>query len=193
MGEVCRTCLKVDEGSSNDFIPFSYQIKDNLPVREVYQLLINKMEDQNRDESKICRDCLLQLETFYEYRCQTIRNNDQYLERKLNSIKQEISSEDPFLFLQIKMEEDSAPIQEEAKESSKRHRDKSPISIKYSRNFYDKPTRKSKSLKIKSEESQNSSSFNYQNHGSLLPEEEGMSIFKRRYIIDIQYLHYISD
>lgn len=74
MNQNCRICLKEDVDCN--FYGFSYQIKDNLPVWEIYQLLINQIENQNRDESKICRDCLHQLIGYFNYRAMALKNNE---------------------------------------------------------------------------------------------------------------------
>ena len=76
MYSFCRLCLKQDE--TYTFLQFSSYLNDALSVEQCYKLFTSICLKSNSDknESKICPDCLQKLSTFYQYRCLVIKNNN---------------------------------------------------------------------------------------------------------------------
>lgn len=76
MNKYCRLCLKED--FSKCFFDFSNILNDSLSVYECYQLLtsINLEHQDEKDNSKICKDCWLKLYSYYDFRALVLTSND---------------------------------------------------------------------------------------------------------------------
>lgn len=71
----CRVCLKEDVETT--FTQFSGFFNHEMSVYECYRdfTSICLYSDEDKMESRICPDCLIQLIKFHKYRCQAQMNN----------------------------------------------------------------------------------------------------------------------
>lgn len=76
MNHYCRLCLKKD--LHNLFFTFSNSLTDSFSVYECYNLLtsINLEHHDDKDNSKICRECWFKLLSLFQFRELALKNHN---------------------------------------------------------------------------------------------------------------------
>lgn len=76
MDKYCRLCLKEDQAKC--FFPFSNILNDYSSVFECYTILTSIIfeDPEDRDNSKICKECWMKLYSYSEFRGLAITSND---------------------------------------------------------------------------------------------------------------------